>query len=133
MIVDSSALAAILLGEPGHDQLTTALADAPVAAIGTPTLAETGIVLAARLGTRGRTLLERLIQDTELVEIPFGEAHRREAVHAFSRFGKGQHPAALNLGDCLTYATARIAERPLLCMGRDFAQTDLELVDLGGP
>jgi ribonuclease VapC len=50
-------------------------------------------------------------------------------VQAFLRFGKGRHPAALNFGDCITYATARLAGEPLLCLGEDFAKTDLELVD----
>jgi ribonuclease VapC len=52
------------------------------------------------------------------------------ALDAFSRFGKGRHPAALNFGDCMTYAIAEVARRPLLCVGEDFAQTDLELAGL---
>ena len=129
MIVDSSALVAIVRREPSHEALVAVLADGPLAGVGTPTLTETGIVLAARLGERGLSLLERLVADAGLVEVPFDEAHWRVAVSAFTRFGKGRHPAALNLGDCLTYATARIAERPLLCVGDDFARTDIELVD----
>jgi len=59
--------------------------------------------------------------------VSFGEDHWREAARAFRRFGKGRHPAALNFGDCLTYAVARLAGAPLLCVGEDFPQTDLDL------
>lgn len=58
--------------------------------------------------------------------MPFGEAHWREAVEAYRRFGKGRHPAGLNFGDCLTYATAKLAGEPLLFVGEDFPATDLE-------
>jgi ribonuclease VapC len=61
-----------------------------------------------------------------VVVIPFGEGHWEAATQAFMRFGKGRHPAALNLGDCMTYATATIAQQPLLCIGNDFARTDVE-------
>ncbi len=58
--------------------------------------------------------------------VPFEAAHARAAREAFDRFGRGRHPAALNFGDCLTYATARVAGMPLLFVGDDFARTDLE-------
>jgi len=61
------------------------------------------------------------------VPIPFGEAHYGSAVEAWLRYGKGRHPAGLNFGDCMAYATARVAGRPLLCTGEDFPRTDLEL------
>jgi ribonuclease VapC len=57
--------------------------------------------------------------------VPFDEGHWREALAAFIRFGKGRHPAGLNFGDCLSYATATIAAQPLLAVGEDFAKTDL--------
>ncbi len=62
--------------------------------------------------------------------IEFGDRHWKVALQAFARFGKGRHPAGLNLGDCLTYAVARLSGQPLLCVGDDFAQTDLALVPL---
>ncbi len=58
--------------------------------------------------------------------IPFGDRHWREAFHGFLRYGKGRHPASLNFGDCMTYATAKLAAQPLLSVGRDFEKTDLE-------
>jgi ribonuclease VapC len=61
-----------------------------------------------------------------IVVVPFDMAHWEAAAQAFIRYGKGRHPAALNYGDCMTYATAQLAERPLLYIGNDFAQTDIE-------
>ena len=128
MIVDSSAIIAILLGEPGHEPLVDILADAGTVAAGGPTLAETGMVLVGRLGITGKTLLARFVQETELAVVPVGPEHWTVAVDAFARYGKGRHPAALNFGDCLTYAVAHVAEEPLLCVGDDFPRTDLPLV-----
>ena len=126
MIVDSSALVAITFAEPGYRELVAKLAGAPSAGIGTPTLAETGVVLAARLGHDSRDLVIRLLDEFSIEEIPFGDRHWREAVDAYLRFGRGRHKARLNFGDCLTYAVARLANEPLLFVGDDFPETDLE-------
>ena len=125
MIVDTSVLLAIAFRESGFEQLLDRLAGADALAAGTPTLAETGIVLSARLGAAAHGLLERLLDEFGVQEIPFGEVHWREAVDAFRRYGKGRHPAALNFSDCVTYATARLAGETLLYVGDDFAQTDV--------
>ena len=127
MILDSSALVAIALRERGHEQLRECAIAGDRNAVGTPTLVETGVVLHGRIGAIARTALERLIADMELQPIPFTERHWPIALRAFARYGKGRHPAGLNLGDCFTYATAAVAGEPLLCVGDDFAQTDLEL------
>ena len=127
MIVDTSALVAITFAEPGYQELVAKLAGAPSAGIGTPTLAETGVVLAARLGHDSRDLVIRLLDEFSIEEIPFGDRHWREAVDAYLRFGKGRHKARLNVGDCLTYAVARLANEPLLFVGDDFPETDLEV------
>jgi len=132
LILDSSALVAIIRREAGHDSLLERLGEAAAVGVGAPTLAETGIVLTARMGVLGRTLLARLVADAAIAVVPFTEQHWTVAVEAFARFGKGRHPAALNFGDCLTYATARLAGQPLLCVGDDFARTDLELVGVDG-
>lgn len=126
MILDSSALLAIVFREPGYEALLERLESGEAVAAGAPTLAETGIVLYARLGESSRGLLERMLDELEIAEIPFGEVHWREAVEAFRRFGSGRHPAALNFGDCLTYAAAKLTGEPLLFVGEDFARTDLE-------
>lgn len=99
---------------------------ADVLAIGAPTLFETGIVVVRQSGDSGRTAVAAFRAALDLVVIPFGESHWEAAARAFLRFGKGRHPAALNFGDCMTYATARVADRPLLFIGNDFAQTDIE-------
>lgn len=127
MIVDTSALVAMTFAEPGHQDLIAKLARAASAGIGTPTLAETGLVLAARLGRDPRDLVIRLLDEFSIEQVPFGDHHWREAVDAYLRFGKGRHKARLNFGDCLTYAVARLANEPLLFTGDDFPQTDLAL------
>lgn len=126
MILDSSAIVAILQREAGFEDLIAKLDQAPLIGIGAPTLVETGVVVEARLGLDGRWVLDRFLRDFEVTIVAFGEVHWREALTAFRRFGKGRHPATLNFGDCLTYATARLAGRPLLFVGDDFAQTDLD-------
>lgn len=125
MIVDSSALLAIVFRERGYERLLERLTRTDAAAIGTPTLAETAIVLHARLGENSYGLLERLLDELGIQEVSFGEIHWREAVEAYRRFGKGRHPAGLNFGDCLTYAVARLTEEPLLFVGEGFSRTDL--------
>ncbi len=127
MILDSSAILAILFREPGFDTFVEKLASASTAGIGAPTLAETGIVLSARLGSDSKRALSLFLVETELTIISFGEAHWRSATDAYLRYGKGQHRAGLNFGDCLTYAVAKLARQPLLCAGADFARTDLPL------
>jgi ribonuclease VapC len=128
VIVDSSAVVAVLLRQPGYETLLGRLETATTAAIGSPTLVETGIVLAARVGVAGKTLLARFCQEARLTAIPFTDEHWPVAVDAYIRFGKGRHPAALNFGDCLTYAVSRLSGQPLLCTGTDFPRTDLALI-----
>jgi ribonuclease VapC len=126
VIVDSSAIVAIVLREPGYDGLVAKLRSAETLGIGTPTLTEAGMVLSARLGVEPQALLDHFLQDFRVTPVEFGEAHWREALEAFRRFGKGRHPAALNFGDCLSYATAKLAGHPLLFVGDDFPRTDIE-------
>ncbi|MBV8331585.1 MAG: type II toxin-antitoxin system VapC family toxin [Candidatus Eremiobacteraeota bacterium] len=128
MIVDSSAIVAVVFQEPDYAKVAHALDRSEVAAIGAPTVTETGIVLGHRLGFRRLGLLHRFLQEFDISIVPFEEAHWTEAVAAYEAFGRGRHPAALNFGDCLSYALAKVAGRPLLCVGNDFAKTDLELV-----
>ncbi len=127
MILDSSALISILVGEPGCLELVSKLALAPHVAAGAPTLAETGIVLTHRAGKDARLLIDAFLAETGTEIVRFDEAHWREAVVAFRRYGKGRHPAALTFGDCMTYAVAKLSDEPLLCIGDDFRRTDLEL------
>ena len=130
MIVDSSAILAVVGREPGYERVVHALAASPGIGIGAPTRLETGIVMTARFGPRGKTALARFLQENAITTVAFGEDHAAVALDAYSRFGKGRHRAALNFGDCCTYAIASLAREPLLCVGDDFTHTDLILVDL---
>ena len=127
MILDSSAIVAMVLREPAYKSMLAKVGAARTLGVGAHTLVETAIVLSARLATDAQGLVARFLQEADTSIIPFGEAHHPAAHQAWLRFGKGRHPAALNFADCLTYATARLAGEPLLCTGSDFAQTDLEL------
>jgi ribonuclease VapC len=127
MIVDTSVVIAVIVKEPGYESLARKLADADVLGIGTPTLTECGIVLSARFGALGRTLLNEFLEQFPVVAVPFTEDHWRTALTAFERFGKGRHPAGLNFGDCMSYAVARLANRPLLFIGNDITRTDLQI------
>ena len=127
MILDSSVIVAVSLREPGYEELVGKMRSAETLGIGTPTLTEAGMVLSARLGVEPQALLDRFLRDFGVVPVAFGEPHWREALEAFRRFGKGRHPAALNFGDCLSYAVARLADHPLLFVGDDFPRTDIEV------
>jgi ribonuclease VapC len=84
-------------------------------------------VLAARLGEGGQRLLSLMVERAGIVVVPFDSAHSQLATEAWLRYGRGRHPARLNFGDCLAYATARLAGRPLLRKGEDFPKTDVAL------
>jgi len=77
-----------------------------------------------------RGLVERMLKAAEIEVIPFGSMHYEAAVSAWLRYGKGRHPASLNLGDCFSYAVAQLSGQPLLCVGEGFKKTDLRLVSL---
>lgn len=125
MILDSSAVLAVLFREKIHDRVERALDTADLISIGAPTLFETAMVAVARFDLHGRALVSQFVERWNVVVAPFDEDHAKVATEAFVRYGKGRHPAKLNFGDCLTYATARVAEMPLLFTGEDFAKTDL--------
>lgn len=127
MILDTSAILALVFGESERDEFIRKIGLASSVGVGAPTLAESAIVLAARLGDNGPRHLTRLVERADIVVIPFEIAHWSIAADAWLRYGRGRHPAALNFGDCLAYATARLADRPLLCKGNDFPKTDLPL------
>jgi ribonuclease VapC len=125
LILDTSSVLAILFREPEHEEFLSKIGAAATVGIGAPTLAETSIVVAARLGPDGQRLLSLIVERASIVVVSFEAAHAHAALQAWHRFGRGRHPASLNFGDCLAYATARVADRPLLCKGEDFTKTDL--------
>jgi ribonuclease VapC len=125
MTLDSSALVAILFAEAGHLDLVDRILEADSVRVGAPTLVEASLVLNARRRTAPNGELEGLIAELGATIVPFGETEWRLAVEAFVRFGRGRHPAALNFGDCLAYATAMSLGDALLFVGDDFAKTDV--------
>jgi ribonuclease VapC len=125
MVLDSSAIVAIHLREPGYERLIDKIDGAEVVVVGVPTLLETAMVLTARLGQDARPTIFAFLRRVEAEVIPFNEEHLDAATTAFIRFGRGRHPAALNFGDCMSYAVASVAGMPLLSTGEDFRRTDL--------
>jgi ribonuclease VapC len=128
VILDSSAVVATILGGPAAECLGRIIGEAYECRIGAPAYLEAAMLLTGRLGPEGRLLLAHFMYGRPVEVVEFGEAHWRMAQSAFARFGRGNHPAALNFGACLTYSIAYMAGEPLLCTGDNFSQTDLELV-----
>ena len=125
MTLDSSALIAILFGEPGHLDLIDRILAADHVRVGTPTLVEASLVFAGRRRTTAVGELQELLRELDVTVVSFGEREQRAAIDAFLRFGRGRHKAALNFGDCLAYGTADAANDSLLFVGTDFASTDI--------
>lgn len=130
MVIDSSALVAILLDEPEAERLIAALAEDSVRCISAFSVLETSIVLYRRKGSEAVVELDALLADLGIEIVAFNAVQARAARMAYERFGKGLHPAALNLGDCCSYALARTRNQSLFFKGEDFPRTDLMLVAL---
>jgi ribonuclease VapC len=129
-VVDTSALVATLLPEPSRDAVLVALAESDRILISSCCLLEASIVAQSRLGREGQTELDRLLAAFGIETRAFTPDQAALALDAWERFGKGRHPAKLNVVDCCAYALAKHEELPLLALGRDFERTDLDLVDL---
>jgi len=129
MIVDTSVVIAIALGEPSAGALRYAIGRDPRRIIASVSLLEARIVLRARWGAKAAPLLYDLVDGLGLEVAEFAEAHAKIAIGAVARFGKGmKHRARLNFGDCAVYAVAALSGEPILATGRDFAATDLTLI-----
>lgn len=127
MVLDTSALVAILLSEPEAARMVRAIAAAPTRMVGVPTLVEAAAVMVARKGSAGEIALDALLRRLGVSTVEMGEDAGRMARLAYARFGKGVgSPGVLNLGDCLAYGVAMAAREPLLFKGDDFAATDVE-------
>jgi ribonuclease VapC len=125
MVVDTSALIAILFGEPDADRFVHALADAPIRLISAVTRVELSFVVEGRKGQAGRADLDRLLRDGAFEIAAVTPQQAEIAIAAFRRFGKGRHRAGLNIGDCFSYALAVATDRSLLFKGDDFVHTDV--------
>jgi ribonuclease VapC len=127
LVVDTSAVVAVLQTEAGSDALIALLGAAGRRVMSAATRVELGIVVEARFGPAGGDVVERFIRDAGITVVAVDSAMADRALSAWRRFGKGRHRAALNFGDCFSYALAEHSGLPLLCTGSDFAATDLEL------
>ena len=125
MVIDTSALLAILLDEPERRSYNESIEAADSRAMSVATFVEVSIVLEARYGAEGLRALDRFIERAGIDLAPVDLEQARVARDAFSRFGKGRHTAALNFGDCFSYALARVLGEPLLFKGDDFSRTDI--------
>jgi ribonuclease VapC len=125
-VIDSSALLSVVLGEPDAELVAARLVEPVRKVVSAATLFEAAVASERRGGLEARDRLDRLITRVDPTIVPFDHQHLGWARDAFRRFGKGRHVAALNLGDCIAYATARHEVLPLLFKGDDFGQTDLE-------
>lgn len=127
MVIDTSALVAILAGEPEQRALAEAIQADPVRLISAATLLEATMVIESRYGPAGGRELDLLLHRAKVQVVDVSAEQTEIARAAWRRFGKGRHPAALNYGDCFSYALARVSGERLLCKGDDFARTDLPL------
>ena len=130
MVIDSSAILAILLNEPEAAAFAQAIALDSTRLLSAVSALEAAIVIASKKGPLGEKELDLLLYKAKIDVVPFNNEMVQKARNAFSRFGKGRHPAGLNLGDCCSYALARQANEPLLFKGADFSQTDVQAAKL---
>ncbi|MAT97104.1 MAG: hypothetical protein CL608_08180 [Anaerolineaceae bacterium] len=130
MVIDSSAILALLMAEPESEQFASAIDTASVRLMSAANLLETSIVIEARHGLAGGNKLDELIKKAQISVEPVSLEQAEAARVAYRAFGKGRHPAGLNFGDCFAYALAKISDEPLLFKGDDFTKTDLHLVIL---
>jgi len=129
MVIDTSALVAILLGEPTREPLLAAIARSSTRIVASVSLLEAGMVLRARLGETAVPALFELVEALGADVAPFDSAHAKLAIAAFARFGKGMgRRAQLNFGDCAVYAMAALEGDAILATGNDFAATDLTVL-----
>ena len=123
-VVGTSAIVAVLSGEPGSTEVEQKLLSEPCV-MSAATRVELGIVIEARAGPAGIQLLDELLARIAIQMVPVDEALAQEATVCWRRFGKGRHPAALNLGNTFSYALARQMGLPLLFVAEDLSRTDI--------
>ncbi|HEX6142598.1 MAG TPA: type II toxin-antitoxin system VapC family toxin [Geminicoccaceae bacterium] len=126
MVIDTSAIVAILFDEPERRRFNEAIEAHAVRLISAATLLESSIVVEGRSGEAAGRELDLLLHRARFVTVPVDAGQVDLARHAFRRFGRGRHPAALNFGDCFSYALALERRLPLLFKGDDFSRTDVE-------
>jgi ribonuclease VapC len=134
MVIDTSALLAILQDEPERRRFNEAMETAEARRVSAATFVECSIVIESRFGAEGLRDLDRLLKRAEVAIAPVDVQQARAAREAFARYGKGRHAAGLNFGDCFSYALASVLGEPLLFKAEDFARTDaVKVVPQGRP
>jgi ribonuclease VapC len=131
MVIDTSAIMAILQLEPEARRFSELIEQASVRLVSAVSVLEAGILVDVRAGSIGARELDAFLQQAELRIVPFDYEQATIARDAWRRFGKGRHVAQLNFGDCATYALARGSGEPLLFKGNDFSKTDVTTCDVG--
>lgn len=126
MIIDSSAVLAVLFGEADAETYEKGIAAASPCRMSVANVLETSIVVESRGGEAAGHELDVFLERAGIELIPVTTEHLEVARRAWRRFGKGNHPAALNFGDCFAYALAKVENEPLLFKGNDFTRTDVE-------
>ena len=125
MIVDSSAVLAVIFGEPDAERFTDAIAGAEACRMAAPTWFEASMVVEGRGGVAAAQRLDDFMAEAGMEVVAFTPDHGKLARSAWRRFGKGRHRAGLNFGDCMVYAVARLDDEELLFKGDDFIHTDV--------
>lgn len=130
MIIDTSAVIAILAGEPDAAHFAQMIEQDPTPRIGAPALLEATLVLTRWFGDGAEAALDAFVRESGAEIVAFDLPQLRAAQSAYLRFGKGRHPAALNYGDCMSYALAQVCGEELLFKGQDFVKTDVRQVSI---
>jgi ribonuclease VapC len=128
LVVDASAAVAVILGEPGSEELAAHLEDALTRLMPAAGRVELGIVIEARLWPAGQDVVDRFLRDAKIDIVSVDADLAARAMSGWRRYGKGRHAAGLNFGDSFTYALAERTGHPVLCTGDDFAATDIVTV-----
>ncbi len=125
MVIDTSAVVAILFGEADAERFGAAIESDPTRLMSAASVLEASLVVERELGEDGERELDFLLLKAGIETVAFNEEQLKFARHAFRTYGKGRHAAGLNFGDCLSYAASRTTGEPLLFKGDDFAMTDV--------
>lgn len=125
MIIEPSAIVAIIYGEPEEKAFLNLITSTPNCFLASPSYLELSIVLGSRYGDIGIEKLDLLLKELSITVVPFTPEQAKLASEAFLKFGKGRHPAKLNMAHCFSYGLAKAMGQPLLFKGNDFSQTDI--------
>lgn len=133
VVVDTSAAVAIVTGEGLGEWVALTLGDTEERYMSVATTVELSVVLTTKLGPTGPSVADHLLKSIPIAVVPLDQNQARLASTGFVRYGKGRHRASLNFGDCFVYGLAASLNLPVVCLGNDFPQTDLETIRPASP